>query len=34
MYTLYKDGIHDDSDAIQEMLDSGASVVYLPTTNA
>ena len=34
MYTLYKDGINDDTLAIQEMLDSGASVVHLPATNA
>lgn len=29
-YTLYGDGIHDDYSAIQEMLDSGATLVYLP----
>ena len=29
-YTLYGDGIHDDLPAIQEMLDSKASLVYLP----
>ncbi len=27
---LYGDGIHDDYPAIQEMLDSGLSLVYLP----
>ena len=27
---LYGDGVHDDLPAIQEMLDSGASCVYLP----
>ena len=27
---LYGDGIHDDYPAIQEMLDSGMSCVYLP----
>lgn len=30
MYKLYGDGIHDDTLAIQEMLDSGASLVALP----
>ena len=30
MYTLYGDGIHDDTSAIQEMLDSGKSTVSLP----
>lgn len=30
MYKLYGDGIHDDVCAIQEMLDSGASLVELP----
>lgn len=30
MHTLYGDGIHCDSPAIQEMLDSGISCVYLP----
>lgn len=34
MAILYKDGIHDDTEAIQEMLDSGTSVVYLPATDA
>lgn len=29
---LYGDGIHDDTDAIQAMLDSGLSSVYLPPT--
>ena len=29
-YTLYGDGIHDDTDAIQEMLDSGVCEVSLP----
>ena len=29
-YQLYGDGIHDDYPAIQEMLDSGMQVVYLP----
>ncbi len=29
--TLYGDGIHDDLPAIQEMIDSGTSLVYLPT---
>lgn len=29
-HVLYGDGIHDDFDAIQEMLDSGTSCVYLP----
>ena len=29
-YTLYGDGIHDDTDAIQEMLDTGASLIELP----
>ena len=28
--TLYGDGINDDSEAIQQMLDSGISAVYLP----
>lgn len=28
--TLYGDGIHDDYPAIQEMLDSGMPLVYLP----
>lgn len=31
-YKLYGDGIHDDYPAIQEMLDSGMQVVYLPVT--
>ena len=30
IFTLYGDGIHDDYPAIQEMLDSGTEVVYLP----
>lgn len=30
MYKLYGDGIHDDTLAIQELLDSGASLVALP----
>jgi len=29
-YTLYGNGINDDYPAIQEMLDSGMSLVYLP----
>ena len=29
-YTLYGDGIHDDTDAIQERIDSGACEVCLP----
>ncbi|MBE6590144.1 MAG: hypothetical protein E7643_08190 [Ruminococcaceae bacterium] len=29
-YQLYGDGIHDDYPAIQEMLDAGMQVVYLP----
>ena len=29
-YTLYGDGIHDDTDAIQEMIDSGVCEVSLP----
>ncbi len=29
-FKLYGDGIHDDHPAIQEMLDSGMQVVYLP----
>ena len=29
-YTLYGDGIHDDTPAIQEMIDSGACEVTLP----
>lgn len=33
-YTLYGDGIHDDLPAIQEMLDSGVSLVYLPVPKA
>ena len=28
---LFGDGIHDDGPAIQAMLDSGESLVYLPT---
>ena len=30
MYTLYGDGVHDDTNAIQEMLDSGICEVALP----
>ena len=30
MHKLYGDGIHDDVYAIQEMLDSGVSLVELP----
>lgn len=30
MHTLYGDGIHDDTLAIQEMLDSGLSQIVLP----
>ncbi len=30
MYRLYGDGIHDDTPAIQEILDSKASVIELP----
>ena len=30
MYTLYGDGIHDDTLAIQELIDSGACEVCLP----
>lgn len=29
-YTLYGDGIHDDTDAIQELIDSGVCQVDLP----
>ena len=29
-YTLYGDGIHDDTDAIQELIDSGVCEVLLP----
>lgn len=29
-HKLYGDGIHDDYPAIQQLLDSGASLVYLP----
>ena len=29
-YKLYGDGVHSDLPAIQEMLDSGMSLVYLP----
>lgn len=29
-YTLYGDGIHDDTDAIQELIDSGVCEVSLP----
>ena len=29
-YTLYGDGIHDDTDAIQELIDSGVCEVELP----
>ena len=31
MYTLYADGIHDDWPALQELLDSGAREVVLPS---
>ena len=34
MYTLYGDGIHDDTEAIQEMLDSGICEVALPVPKA
>lgn len=34
MYTLYGDGIHDDTPAIQEMLDSRVSEVFLPAPKA
>ena len=34
MYTLYGDGIHDDTPAIQELLDSGMSLVELPAPKA
>ena len=30
MYQLYGDGIHDDTAAIQEMIDSGVCEVSLP----
>ena len=30
MHTLYGDGIHDDTLAIQELIDSGACEVILP----
>ena len=30
-YVLYGDGINDDTLAIQEMLDSGVSEVFLPS---
>lgn len=30
-YTLYGDGVHDDTAAIQEMIDSGVCEVSLPT---
>ena len=30
MYTLYGDGVHDDTRAIQELIDSGISLVELP----
>ena len=30
MYKLYGDGIHDDTDAIQELIDSGVCEVSLP----
>lgn len=33
-HTLYGDGVHDDYPAIQEMLDSGAGLVYLPPAQA
>ena len=29
-FTLYGDGIHDDTDAIQELIDSGACEITLP----
>ena len=29
-FTLYGDGIHDDTDAIQELIDSGVCEVSLP----
>ncbi|MBE6688992.1 MAG: hypothetical protein E7588_06925 [Ruminococcaceae bacterium] len=32
-YILYGDGIHDDTDAIQEMIDSGVCEVSLPAPN-
>ena len=32
-YTLYGDGIHDDTDAIQEMIDSSCEAV-LPAPKA
>ena len=32
-YTLYGDGIHDDTSAIQEMIDSGVCEVDLPAPN-
>lgn len=31
MHTLYGDGVHDDTPAIQELLDSGISEVSLPS---
>lgn len=34
IHTLYGDGVHDDLPAIQEMLDSGHSLVYLPAPKA
>lgn len=34
MLTLYGDGVHDDYAAIQERLDSGASLIYLPAPEA
>ena len=30
MYKLYGDGIHDDTPALQEMIDSGVCEVILP----
>lgn len=30
MHILFGDGIHDDTDAIQEMIDSGCCEVVLP----
>ena len=33
-YILYGDGIHDDTDAIQERIDSGACEVTLPAPDA
>lgn len=33
-HVLYGDGVHDDTPAIQEMLDSGIGCVYLPPPKA